>query len=219
MVHIRPKTLDPPYPRLPHDTADVATFEEPHFELHAKPLHAPMSPALPPNIHIRPATFPGDKNAVVSLFQAYEQHILNTASIKLDFQNFTQELASLPGKYSSENRGALYLAYLTLPPRNGQPAIEKPIGCVGLRAFKSRSAELKRLYLTSESRGLGVGRALVSVAVERARQEGYEDILLDTLGSMAAARGLYEGLGFVETGGYYESCEDAVFYRLVLQGL
>lgn len=175
-----------------------------------------MSRSSPPNVRICPATFPADEATVTSLFQAYEQFILSTAAIKLDFQDFAHELTSLPGKYAAENNGALYIAYLQRPASNGRPTVEKPIGCVGLRTFEGRRAELKRLYLAPESRGMGVGRALVNVAVEKARELGYAEILLDTLGSMTAARGLYESVGFAEIEKYYESCEDAVFYRMGL---
>lgn len=173
-----------------------------------------MSPTTPPSVHIRLARFPEDRDIVSVLFLAYEQFILDFASLKLDFQNFANEVTSLPGKYAQENRGALYIAYLKDPSRSA--AVDVPIGCVGLRAFSAPSAELKRLYLAPEARGRGVGRMLVDVAIGRARELGYDEILLDTLGSMTAARGLYVQCGFVEVESYYESVSDAVFYRLGL---
>jgi ribosomal protein S18 acetylase RimI-like enzyme len=171
-----------------------------------------------PSVHIRPAKFPEDREVVSALFLAYEQFILDFASLTLDFQNFANEVASLPGKYAQENRGALYIAYLKGPPllASKSAGADVPIGCVGLRAFSEHSAELKRVYLSPESRGLGVGRMLVDVAIGKARELGYGEILLDTLGSMTAARGLYVKCGFVEMESYYESVSDAVFYRLRL---
>lgn len=171
----------------------------------------------PPTVKIRPARFPEDKDAVSTLFLAYEQFILDFAAINLDFQGFAHELASLPGKYSEEKNGALFLAYLQVPPSDGQSAVvERPIGCVGLRAFKEGSAELKRLYLAPESRGLGVGTMLVDAVVKKARDAGYVEILLDSLSSMTAARALYVKCGFEQIDKYYESVDDAVFYRLRL---
>ena len=89
---------------------------------------------------------------------------------------------------------------------------------MGLRAFTTSQAELKRLYLVPSARGLGASKALMDVAIARARELGYKEVLLDTLGSMTAARRLYEKYGFREIEAYYNSHPDAVFYRLELGG-
>lgn len=109
------------------------------------------------------------------------------------------------------------------------------IGCIAIRPFfatpttaesaallasstspTTASCELKRLYLEPESRGLGVAKLLIDVAVAHARKLGYKEMLLDTLRTMTPARRLYERYGFEETGSYYHNPEDAVFYRLAL---
>ncbi|KAJ4987035.1 hypothetical protein SVAN01_07451 [Stagonosporopsis vannaccii] len=182
-----------------------------------------LNPYTTPAFKVRPAIFPADKDATSSLFLAYEQFLLDTAGVTLDFQNFSHELSSLPGKYSHTQNGALYLAYISVPslPTSssliGSPvAAETPIGCVGLRALSPTRSELKRLFLTPEARGLGVSKALMDVVILRARELGYAEIVLDTLTSMETARGLYEKYGFVEMEAYYQSHPDAVFYRLRL---
>lgn len=97
---------------------------------------------------------------------------------------------------------------------------EQAIGCIALRNFATRddvkTCELKRLYLTPESRGLGVSKLLMDVVLAQARELRYQEMLLDTLKSMTPARRLYEKYGFEEIGSYYESCEGAVFYKLKL---
>jgi ribosomal protein S18 acetylase RimI-like enzyme len=186
-----------------------------------------------PEIKIRPASFPDDIQVVRRLFLAYAQSI----PVKLDFQGFEQELEALPGKYAVENGGAVYLACIPTEPvslsteaqTNGAspesssvPSKEKEqvVGCIALRSFATsngiKTSELKRLYLTPESRGLGVAKLLMDVALAQARQLGYKEMLLDTLSSMKPARKLYEKYGFEEIESYYESVEDAVFYRLRL---
>ncbi|KAH7351399.1 acyl-CoA N-acyltransferase [Pyrenochaeta sp. MPI-SDFR-AT-0127] len=184
-----------------------------------------MAQTSQPEVKIRPAVFPDDKAIVGKLFLAYAQGL----PISLDFQNFETELEALPGKYAVEKGGAVYLAYTVLPiasssssTANGhaesqQSPSEQIIGCVAIRPFAPpRQCELKRLYLTPESRGLGVSKLLLELAIRQARQLGYKEMLLDTLSSMTAARTLYERYGFEEIGSYYDSVEDAVFYRLVL---
>lgn len=191
-----------------------------------------------PDVRIRPAIFPDDKEIVGQLFLAYARSL----PISLDFQNFEHELAALPGKYASEKGGAVWLAYAAVEQESSTTTTNsdnandaQAIGCIAIRPFFSTpttaesatllsnstsptttTCELKRLYLTPASRGLGVSKLLMDVAISHAKKLGYKEMLLDTLSSMTPARRLYEGYGFAEIGSYYESVEDAVFYRLVL---
>jgi ribosomal protein S18 acetylase RimI-like enzyme len=58
---------------------------------------------------------------------------------------------------------------------------------------------LEDLFVADEARGHGVGRALVELAIERARARGAARIELDTSESNTAAIALYESLGFSAT--------------------
>jgi len=190
-----------------------------------------MPPGNRPEVQIRPAVFPTDKNTVSDLHRAYAQSL----PIKLDFQGFEEELAGLPGRYDVEKGGAVFLAY-TISSNNCTSNNDDPscalratphlnesqhfIGVVALRAIHTKTpvptCELKRLYLTSSSRGLGVSKLLMDAVLARARELGYKEMLLDTLGTMTTARRLYESYNFQETEKYYESVPGAVFYKLIL---
>jgi ribosomal protein S18 acetylase RimI-like enzyme len=193
-----------------------------------------------PNIQIRNAEFPADKQVVGQLFRAYAQSL----PISLDFQNFDHELAELPGKYATEKGGAVWLLVSSAENIEASEKStgfsttrdnEQAIGCIAIRPFfatpttaesatllahstapPTKTCELKRLFLAPETRGLGLSKPLMEVALSHAEKLGYEEMLLDTLRSMKTARRLYEGYGFEEIDSYYENPEDAVFYRLKL---
>jgi len=130
----------------------------------------------------------------------------DTLDFGLDFQDFEEELANLPGDYV-QPKGCLLLATY-----KGQS-----VGCVGLRKLSEGVCEMKRLYVREQFRGLGIGRALAEAVIEEARKIGYNYMRLDTVPSMEVARKLYVSLGFKQTSPYrYNPIEDAVFMELTL---
>ena len=81
------------------------------------------------------------------------------------------------------------------------------------------SCELKRLYVSGEGRGLGVGEALSRAIIEKAARIGYQAAFMDIVPSMKAALRLYEKLGFIECAPYYKSpIPETKYYRIQLQG-
>ena len=128
------------------------------------------------------------------IFLAYAKAI----NIDLCFQDFDTELANLPGDYSPP-RGALLLAWVD----------QKLAGCCAMRPIDSsdyaNAAEMKRLFVRPEFRGLGLGRQLAESIIDAARMSGYDSVLLDTLDDMEIARAMYEGLGFKEIPPYYHN--------------
>lgn len=145
-------------------------------------------------VTIIPVRQADDLASTISLFQAY------TAALGIDlaFQNFAEEIASMPGKYAPP-QGELLLA---------RDSAGTAIGCVALRPLPDHGdhvCEMKRLYVTPEGRGTGAGKTLALAIVEAAESRGYKEMRLDTLPSMAAALSLYERLGFVDIPAYYDT--------------
>lgn len=56
--------------------------------------------------------------------------------------------------------------------------------------------ELQRMFLLPESRGKGIGKKLMDMCLEAAKDFGYERVYLETLDNMDAARKLYLKSGF-----------------------
>jgi ribosomal protein S18 acetylase RimI-like enzyme len=114
----------------------------------------------------------------------------------LCFQNFEDEMRSLPGKYAPPS-GRLFLAFW-----EGRPA-----GVIALRALEEAGlCEMKRLYVRTEFRGHAIGRILAERLISEARESGYSRMRLDTVpGQMDRAIAMYRELGFKETEPYYNS--------------
>lgn len=138
-----------------------------------------------------------------TLFEEYEAGL----GISLCFQNFTRELASLPGDYAPPT-GLLLLA----------KEDDQLMGCIALRRIGPDACEMKRLFVRPAYRAKGLGKVLVETVIDEARNIGYKYMRLDTLpGRMDRAIALYRSLGFVEIPPYYENPVDsATFMELEL---
>ena len=127
--------------------------------------------------------------------------------VDLDYQNFGDEMASLPGAYAAP-AGRLFFAEF-----EGRPA-----GCVGIRPSSDGVCEMKRLYVEPEMRGNGIGRQLALAAIKAAKALGYRKVMMDTLPAMRIAVKLYRELGFKEAPAYYPTpVEGALFLALDLE--
>ena len=122
------------------------------------------------------------------------------------FQNFSTELAALPGAYAPP-RGRLAVALI-----DGQPA-----GCGALKPFDGSRCEFKRLYVRPAFRGAGLGQALLDWLIAEARAAGYQEVLGDTMPVMEAALRMYDRMGFERTAPYAaDPTAGAIFLRLRL---
>ena len=75
---------------------------------------------------------------------------------------------------------------------------QKPIGCGALKLHGSAPCEIKRMWVSPDARGLGVGRRLLQELEDRALLYGVTTIRLETNGTLDAAIGLYRSSGYVE---------------------
>lgn len=162
---------------------------------------------------ISPARTPGDIDAVRLLIQTYSHTQVPKQQVTL-----TAEIASLPGRFSSPH-GAMLLARATTPE-------ETPIGWIGLRPFPELSnpevperntdiCQAKRLFVKEESRGLGIGKALVQAVARTAKEKGYKQVKISVETHLKREIEMYKRWGFVEIEKYCEMPE-LVFLALDL---
>lgn len=137
------------------------------------------------------------------LFKEYAEHL----DFDLDFQNFQDELRSLPGTYSEPN-GVIFLAK-----DKGKIA-----GCIALRPIDDLICEMKRLYIRPQFRSKGYGRALAKRILVEARKMHYKKMRLDTVTSMTAAISLYQSMGFKDIPPYcHNPLNGARYFELDLR--
>jgi len=144
----------------------------------------------------------------IGLQQAHQlfQEYAGSLETDLEFQNFGEELATLPGKYARPGGRLLLVLDDT-----------EPAGCVALRPLSADTCEMKRLYVRPNFRNVGVGRLLTERVLQEARGAGYHRIRLDSLPEMTSALSLYRKLGFREIAPYRESpIQGTVFLELQL---
>lgn len=126
-----------------------------------------------------------DHAIVAELFREYQAWLDQPVC----FQNFEEELASLPGAYAPPT-GELWLA------RRGA----EPVAVVGMVPSHdercANACEMKRLYVRDSAKGLGLGRKLADGCVSWARDAGYTAVVLETFPSLEAAWSLYQSMGF-----------------------
>lgn len=93
-----------------------------------------------------------------------------------------------------------------------------PVGCGALRELEPGAAELKRMYVAPEARGLGVARATLAALEEKAAELGYGAVRLGTGVRQPEAISLYESSGYrrVALFGDYEGAELCVCFEKAL---
>jgi ribosomal protein S18 acetylase RimI-like enzyme len=151
----------------------------------------------PNNIVFKIANTEQEFNDAKNLFQQYAQSL----DIDLSFQNFNDELKTIGIQYKKP-AGALLLAYKD----------DLAVGCAGIRQLDKDTAELKRMFVQPEYRQFKIGKKLLELAIDIARNLGYKRIRLDTLPTMTKAQSLYRSSGFYEIDAYrFNPVEETVF--------
>ncbi|MBB2946079.1 GNAT superfamily N-acetyltransferase [Actinoplanes lutulentus] len=97
-------------------------------------------------------------------------------------------------------------------------AAGKAVGCGALRRLDEDSAEVKRMYVTPESRGSGVSTAILRALEAAAVRRGWTTIRLETGPAQPDAMRFYEREGYREIPlfGAYAGSDLSVCYERIL---
>ncbi|HVM00768.1 MAG TPA: GNAT family N-acetyltransferase [Egibacteraceae bacterium] len=137
-------------------------------------------------VSIRPARDEELDGVAALLVDAYAEY---AARMSPDaWASFAQDIGNV--------RGRMIEADVVVAERDG-----RLVGSVTLftrhRGVRGGTVGVRLLAVHPDARGTGVGRALMEYAIERARAENQQRVVLSTTQEMESARDLYEKLGFV----------------------
>ncbi|MDD4901874.1 MAG: GNAT family N-acetyltransferase [Patescibacteria group bacterium] len=122
----------------------------------------------------------------------------------LDDPKYNQDFSNIKEIYLN-NRGEFLMAMLN----------DEIIGMGALRKINEQTAEIKRMRVDLKYQRQGIGSTILDRLIDRARELGYEKIILDTNTNQAAARRLYEKYGFKEYKRGSVAHLQTIYYELI----
>jgi ribosomal-protein-alanine N-acetyltransferase len=129
---------------------------------------------------------------------------------------------ALVAEESAQNSGSeLRISRPELPDRvDCKPSTSRVAGFI-VAQYLGVEWEIENVAVLPAARRRGIGQRLIAELLTLAANEGAEAVYLEVRASNVAARSLYEGLGFKETGrrrDYYSvPAEDAILYGFSIQ--
>ena len=139
---------------------------------------------------IRDVIFPSDTKELNLLIREYVAWL----NIDLSYQDFEGEMEEIQSLFTPPC-GQYTFAIID----------SKVAGGVGFKSITAEIAEVKRLYVRSEYRGLALGRALMNNLLKKLTGLGYKKVVLDAVPPTVCAKLLYESMGFYEIEPYFNN--------------
>jgi DNA-binding MarR family transcriptional regulator/GNAT superfamily N-acetyltransferase len=99
----------------------------------------------------------------------------------------SRSISAEPGELTPP-AGLLLVAYLR----------QQPVGCGALKFHADAPAEVKRMWVAPQARGLGLGRRLLAELERHAREAGVSVLRLETNRALTEAIALYRASGYQE---------------------
>ena len=90
------------------------------------------------------------------------------------------------------------------------------VGSFGLYPVNKTTCELRKIYFILSARGSGLGKYVLERAIQRAKELGFKQIVLDTSSRLVAANRLYTKFGFQPATSDHLASRADLFYKLDL---
>ena len=123
----------------------------------------------------------------------------SNVSVRLQSAFFADIASRYPGWTPASSQG---VEPSELAPPSGVWIVARlggvPVGCGGLQALDTVTAEVRRIFLEPSARGRGIGRAILAELESRARELAYERVRLTTGSAQPEALRLFRLAGYRE---------------------
>lgn len=95
---------------------------------------------------------------------------------------------------------------------------ETPVGCGGFKQFDSNTAEIKRMFVHPDYRNKGLAKNILEELENWAKEENYQNYILETSPKLEAAISLYLKFGytFIPNFGQYIGVENSVCMKKII---
>lgn len=143
--------------------------------------HAPAAIRLTPSATAAPYDHPDARRLTQAL-----------RAEQLGLYGFADDPDTTPETDFDPPRGLFLLAHVG----------KKTVGCGGVRLRDEHTAEIKRMYVSSDARGHGIGRYLLDHLERHAASRGATRIMLETGQRNTAALILYHRAGYLPCPSY-----------------
>ncbi len=131
---------------------------------------------------------------------------------------YFQELEHLLGEFDPQRSVSADAAELTSP-RGAFLIVREnrvPVACGAVKTHAPGVGEIKRMYVTRDARGRGIGRDLLHDLERMARGLGHRRLVLDTAAPLERATALYLAAGYVEIPPYNDNPYAARWFEKTL---
>jgi ribosomal protein S18 acetylase RimI-like enzyme len=151
------------------------------------------------------------KNDSEKVIEFISYIIVNEFKFKLKIDTLDSDIIAIDEAYDKSNRGCFWVAETI--DYDYSSAQQKIVGTAAVRNLKhfESTCELKRMYVLSGFRRLGLGQKLLDTAIDFAKSVGYSRMVLDSSKELHAARALYLKNGFVDIPRYNDNYRADVF--------
>lgn len=93
-----------------------------------------------------------------------------------------------------------------------------PIACGAFKEYDNDSVEIKRVFVKEDCRKLGLGKQIMNLLEDRAKEKGYKKLVLETGKPLKAAQNMYKNIGFkiIPNYGQYKNLTNSVCMEKIL---